>query len=333
MTRLRIIGLMILGLLILVTISGISYQTIEARVDTRRFSQEGKSVDIGGYKPNINCTGQGSPTVVLEAGLASTSFTWNRVQPGIASFTRVCSYDRAGYMWSDYSSLPRTSVQIARELHTLLQNAGEEPPYVMVGHSFGGLHVRVYNGLFPNEVTGMVLPESTHPDLLDRLPPGIKRMSDNAQKQREQQDRIAPLLYWLGIARFRSRKKIENLGASYGSREYAYLNIQPQFIDTVTREAGALEESGAEVKASGTLGNKPLIVLTAGKSVLGMPVNGKELEELQDVWINDLQMQLVHLSSRGKRIMVPDSDHNIPFERPDTIVNAVREVCAATQLH
>jgi pimeloyl-ACP methyl ester carboxylesterase len=324
---------MIVGLVVLLAITGASYQAVETRADARRFPQQGESVDIGGYKLNLNCTGEGSPTVVLEGGLASPSFTWSRVQPGIASFTRVCSYDRAGYMWSDYSPLPRTSVQIARELHMLLQNAGEKPPYVMVGHSFGGLDIRVYNGLYPNEVAGMVLPESTHPDLLDRLPPGIKRMSDNAQKQRERQDRIAPLLYWLGIARFRSRKQIQNLSASYGSREYAYLNIQPKFIDTVTREAGALEESDAQVKASGTLGDKPLIVLTAGKSVLGMPVKGKELEELRDVWVNDLQLQLVRLSSRGKRITVPDSDHMIPFERPDAIVNAVREVCAATQLH
>jgi pimeloyl-ACP methyl ester carboxylesterase len=184
MTLLRAIGLMIAGLVILLAITGASYQAVETRADARRFPQEGKSVDIGGHKLNLNCTGQGSPTVVLEAGLASTSFTWNRVQPGIASFARVCSYDRAGYMWSDFSPLPQTSVEIARELHTLLQNAGEKPPYVMVGHSFGGLDIRVYNGLFPKEVTGMVLPESTHPDLLDRLPPIIKIMSDNAQKQR-----------------------------------------------------------------------------------------------------------------------------------------------------
>jgi len=323
-----------IGILVaLLAAIGVSYQTVEAKADAREFPQQGKSVDVGGYKLNLNCTGQGSPTVILEAGLASFSFTWGKVQPGIASFTRVCSYDRAGYAWSDISPLPRTSLQIARELHALLQNAGEKPPYVLVGHSFGGLDVRMYNGLYPNEVVGMVLPESTHPDLLDRLPPNIKVMSDNAQKMRERQVLYAPMLYWFGIARFGIRHEMENRSLQFAQREYAYLSIQPKFIITVTREAGALEESGAQVRASGTLGDKPLIVLTAGRGVLGMPVQDKDLEDLRETWVNDLQMQLVHLSSRGKRIMVPDTDHMIPSDRPDTIVSAVHEVCGEIPSH
>src|SRR5271170_4669415 len=119
------------ALLILALIVGIAYQFIEMRLDARRFPQIGKSVDIGGYKLNINCTGEGSPTTILESGLEEPAISWRLVQSEIAKFARVCSYDRAGYGWSDPGPMPRTSTQIAKELHTLLQNAGEKPPYVL----------------------------------------------------------------------------------------------------------------------------------------------------------------------------------------------------------
>lgn len=314
-------------MVVLLVVAGVCYQGIEESADARRFPEMGRLVDAGGIRLNINCIGQGSPTVVLESGLASFSPAWQPVQQGIAGFTRVCSYDRAGYAWSDSSPLPRTSRQIAIELHTLLESAGEKPPFVLAGHSFGGLDIRAYNGLYAGEVAGMVLVESTHPDLLKRLPASIKAASDRAQKRRERETFFAPLLWRSGIARFMSRRQIEDPNEDFGDREYAYFCLQPKFIDAVTREAGALEESGVQVNASGTLGDKPLIVLTAGRGFLGIPVRGKDLEDIRDIWVNDLQLQLTHLSSEGKRIMVPDSDHMIPSERPDAIVSAVHEVC------
>jgi len=234
MTRLRIIGLVILGLLILVTISGISYQAVEARVDARQFPQEGKSVDIGGLKLNIDCTGQGSPTIILESGLEVPASGWRLVQPEIAKFTRVCSYDRAGYGWSDPGSMPRTSTRIATELHTLLQKAGENPPYVLVGHSFGAANVRVYNGLYPNEVVGMVLVEGGYDGL--RLPASIKKLSDGDLRRR-QRDRVwTRIRYRLGISRFLARKAIENPALPLSVRQWRYLQTEPKFVEATTSE-------------------------------------------------------------------------------------------------
>ena len=323
---LRIIASLIASMFVLLLVAGLSYQEIEEREDARRFPEIGRLVSAGSVRLNINCIGQGSPTVVLEAGLAVFSTSWQQVQQGIAKFTRVCSYDRAGYAWSDSSPLPRTSSQIAKELHSLLANAGERPPYVLVGHSFGGLSVRAYNGLYPSDVAGLVLVESTHPDLSNRLPASIKAASDNAQRQRERQVLFAPLMWRLGIARLMARREIDDPHEDFSDRENAYLSLQPKFIDAVTRESGALNESNNEVRASGTLGDKPLIVLTAGEGFLGIPVQEKDLEDIRSIWINELQVQLAHLSSQGKRIMVPDSDHMIPQERPDVIVNAVNEM-------
>lgn len=126
-------------------------------------------VDVGGHQLYINCSGRGAPAVVLEAGLDSGSEAWNGVQSGVAEFTRVCSYDRAGVGQSETGPKPRTSQQIVDDLHRLLSNAGVRGPYVLVGHSFGGMNVRLYAAQHPQEVAGVVLVDSLHPDSLSRL--------------------------------------------------------------------------------------------------------------------------------------------------------------------
>ena len=114
-------------------------------------------MDIGGYRLHINCTGKGSPTVVVDAGWGDSSAGWGWVQPEVAKTTRICTYDRAGMGWSEVSPQPRTAREFAKELHTLLKNANEPGPYVLVGHSMGGNTMRVYAHDFPAEVAGLVL--------------------------------------------------------------------------------------------------------------------------------------------------------------------------------
>ena len=114
-------------------------------------------VDVGGYRLHINCTGEGSPTVVIESGWGDMSATWGWVQPEVAKTTRVCTYDRAGMGWSESSPQPRTAREYAKELHTLLKKANEPGPYVLVGHSMGGFTVIVYAHDYPAEVSGLVL--------------------------------------------------------------------------------------------------------------------------------------------------------------------------------
>ena len=120
----------------------------------------GSLVDVGGWRLHINCTGKArasQPTVVLEAGIGDFSVEWSLVQPGVAKFARVCSYDCAGDGWSELGPHPRTMHQIVFELHILLEKAGVRPPYVLVGHSYGGPLVRLYAATYPADVAGMVL--------------------------------------------------------------------------------------------------------------------------------------------------------------------------------
>src|ERR1700734_472905 len=313
---LRRFAFILLGIVLLFAASGISYQTIEARSDARRFHQEGRSVDVGGYKLNINCTGKGSPTVVLESGLGVPAIGWHLVQPGIANFTRVCSYDRAGYGWSDAGPMPRKLSQIVHELHALLQNAGEKPPYILVGHSFGKGIVLVYNKLFPDEIAGMVLAEGG-PNKL-RLPASIRALSQADLKRRQRSRTFASVLYFFGISRFLARKDIEGRGESIEDQEWSYDAIQPKFIRATTSEVESQwkGDGEAELADAPTLGEKPLVVLIAGKGMGGLPLVSQDWVDLHKAWV-DGQVELAqHLSSRGKWLVLTDSTHDIPDERP-----------------
>ncbi|MGB9464410.1 MAG: alpha/beta hydrolase [Candidatus Acidiferrum sp.] len=334
----RWIGRGLLGLLVLVVlcvIVGASYQALGNRSDERRFPQQGKSVSLGPAFDNlslsIDCRGQGGPTVILDSGLGVPAVGWNPVQTEVAKFARVCSYDRAGYGWSGATALPRTSAEIVKELHALLEAANEKGPFILVGHSFGGFNVRVYNGQYPADVAGMVLVDASHEDQNERMAPVIQAFMKKSIDDLKRQQKLAPLLIRLGVARFAQRNQGEAPGVSkeFG-KEMLYLQLQPKFIDASAAEMGSFAESANEVRAAGNLGDKPLIVLTAGKSAdaaqlpAGFPK--KEFDDFHEIWVNDLQVRESQLSTHGKRIMVPDSDHMIPFERPDTIVAAIREV-------
>jgi pimeloyl-ACP methyl ester carboxylesterase len=258
------------------------------------------------------------------------AISWRGVQPEIAKFTRVCSYDRAGYDWSDPGPMPRTSSQSVKELHTLLQNAGEKPPYVLVGHSFGGTNVRIYNGLYAGQVVGMVLADTGHEDL--KFPDGFQKLVHAELRRRQQDRKWAQLLYWFGVNRFKARSEIDNPALSYDQQEWWYFLIQPKFISAAASELENLDEGKDELRAAGALGDKPLIVLIAEKSMLDLPLTPQDKANLHRLW-NDFEMRLTNLSSRGKWVMVPDTGHMIPFDRPDAIVSAVQEVWTDTKLH
>ena len=161
--------------MIALALLGATYQAIATWRAARAFPQPGQLVDVGGHKLHIHCLGTGSPTVVTENGLGSSSPDWSLVQPAVSQTTRICSYDRTGSGWSEAGPGPRTSHQISAELHTLLTNAGIAGPYVLVGHSAGGMHVQVYASQYPAEVAGLVLVDPTPAQAIMRFAPEQRR--------------------------------------------------------------------------------------------------------------------------------------------------------------
>src|SRR6266851_5330639 len=151
------------GLTLLGAVLGVVYQALGTRRDARVYPPPGRLVDVGSHRLHLLELGRGSPTILLEAGLMSTVLSWTELQRCLAESFRVVSYDRAGLGWSDLGPMPRTADRIVGELHSLLERAGISPPYVLVGHSFGGLTMPLFAARFPDEVAGMVLVDPVAP--------------------------------------------------------------------------------------------------------------------------------------------------------------------------
>ena len=313
----------VVGLVVLLAIAGRSYQSVSSSREERHNPEPGRLVDIEGLRLNIHCTGDRGPTVVLETGLGGPLTEWGRVQPQVARFARVCSYDRAGYGRSDAGPLPRTSDRIADELHALLRESGEPPPYVLVGHSFGGYNVRVFNGRYRKDVAAIVLVDATHEDQYELLPPAWNALGAAMLERYQDQARWAPISVEFGVTR---------LLLSMRGIEASHLILQTKYLRARASELEVIQVSAEQARAAGSLGDKPLIVLTAGKTpdpALAGGLSQEEIAEYRKVWVDDLQLRLAGLSERGKRILIPEGGHDMPTDRPDAITEAVREVSSA----
>lgn len=283
-------------------------------------------VDIGGYSLHINCSGEGKPAVILEPGLGWTSLEWTLVQQGVEKFTKVCSYDRAGYGWSDSASAPRTSLQLVQEMHELLIKAQIPPPYILVGHSFGGINARLFASLYPEEVMGLVLVDPSHENQFNLLPEGSKPSSDRLKEW---------ILARTGILRWEldfndQPPFVRKFPEPIQRMRLAKLAAAKQAM-AVADEMDALEESFKQMKeAPQSLGAKPLIVITAAKFIeLEMPdIPEEEKNNIRKTLqvMKDLHKELASLSSNGKHIIAEDSDHLVPVNQPDIIIHAIQEI-------
>jgi len=304
-------GLLVLVLVLLV--AGFLYENIsEAR--NRQFNPMlGKRFDVGGYKLHIYCTGEGSPTVILDSGLGDSYVSWLGVQPQIAKFTRVCSYDRAGLGYSDPSPRPRTSKVIAEELHALLQAARIAPPYVLVGHSMGGYNVRLYTSQYRSEIVGMVLVDASHPDQENRFPPALRSMEANWQREAGFLTYTTPF----GIPRL--------LGLCDEDPVRRAADCNSQSARESLKEMKAFAQSAAETAATGSLGDLPLAVLSHDPDKPSSELPANLAKPTNEAW-EKMQEELAHLSSRGTQTIARNSAHYIQIDRPDLVVEAVHTV-------
>jgi pimeloyl-ACP methyl ester carboxylesterase len=317
--RIRRIALVLTLGLVLLALLGLLYQGVASAIDASTYPPPGQLIDVGGYRLHLYCTGStspGQPTVILESGLGGTSLDWRRVQPAVAQFTRVCSYERAGYGWSDAGPSPRTSQQLVTELHTLLVKARVPGPYVLVGHSFGGLHVQLYAFRYPQEVAGLVLVDSQSGDLWVRSQTFRTFISEQA-KSLSTFSLFAPF----GLARLATEAGIAPVNfKGYPSevRPIAKAFVeQTRFPRSAHEEEVGMEQSMSQVRAvRHSLGNLPVIVLTRG---VFAP------EDEKGLWL-ELQQELVHLSSIGTQVIALYSGHGIMLDQPDLVIGAIKQV-------
>lgn len=298
----------------------------------------GRLVDIGGYRLHLYCTGPEStdaPTIVLSAGGGDYAVDWGLVQPALAESARVCSYDRAGTGWSDPGPEPRSIRQEAGELRLLLTAAGEHPPYVLVGHSLGGLVVRVFHLQEPADVVGMVLVDPTHEDARLGYRGQFVRVRTLAT------GRAVPPLHGLAqspptpltgpdLERCQSNA---SAGQIYGP--FARLSEKDQQLHLwAQRHPGCVvqgddflpDELAAfyadRQRDSQALGNIPLVVILAGRTEAppGVPLDEWRREKA------DQMTDLSHLSSQGRLVSDDGSGHHVHLEDPSVVIKATREI-------
>ncbi|HEV2740315.1 MAG TPA: alpha/beta hydrolase [Candidatus Elarobacter sp.] len=303
-------------------------------------------VDVGGHKINIYCTGHGSPSVILDAGGGQTMLTWSKVQPAIAKFTRVCSYDRASMGFSGDGPLPRDANAIVTDLHTTLQRAHIAPPYVLVGHSSGGLYALLYANRYLHDVAGMVLVDPSFPNEAQAyyaVSPSMKRM--NAAEVNDYK-----FCYQAAVH--------GKLNINRGSKAYAMCGFPPNAaaelkancarkdspscklaqliftrplrpalwlaLDSEDKAYGATD-SAEVLKAQRGYGAMPLTVLTAADEMSGSPFPPAENRAIQRA-SNAGHIRLARLSSAGVHSVVPHAGHFIQIDQPAVVIAAVAKV-------
>ena len=308
----RIVTLLIL-LILLLAAAGFIYQNISEARDRRFNPMSGKLVAVDGRKMHIDCTGDGTPTVILDSGLGDTYLSWRKVQPEISKITRVCSYDRAGLGYSDSVSGPRTSRAIAEQLHALLQAAGIAPPYVLVGHSMGGYDVRLYASLYRNEVAGMVLVDASHPDQEKRFPAELKNMEGSWIREAEFLEYTMPF----GIPRL--------MGFCDDNPKIRAAECNWHTAREGLAEMKSFPQSAAETAATGPFGDIPLAVLSHDPDKPSSEIPPDLAKPVNQEW-EKMQEELSHLSTRGTQAIARNSAHYIQLDRPDMVIDAVHRV-------
>jgi pimeloyl-ACP methyl ester carboxylesterase len=297
--------------------------SVEAIVDARdrvRFPPPGQMVDVGGRGLHLLCKGNASgPTVIIEQGAGSPSIVWWPVQNQIASFARVCTYDRAGYLWSDSAARTRSLEDRVADLHVMLVGGNVPGPYIMVGHSFGGPLIRLFARMYPEEVAGMVLVDTPEEAVLFRpsVAAYLQKLGYFA-KALEFASR-------LGVIRVASLFMSDSGGLDAGAfHALKALVVRPAFFRAMGDDTASLTRGAATLRSlsgAGSLGDRPLVVITHGQKFPGPAA------VLEDGWL-DGQHRLAALSSRGTLIVAEHSNHMVHSDQPEIVVDAVRRVYA-----
>ncbi len=312
--RARILLYPVILAMLLAGVGGL-YQVTTSAPQDEAGRVPGRLVDVGGYRLHLDCAGTGSPTVVLLNGLGETSPQWARIRPVIATSTRVCAYDRAGQGWSEDSPNPADATNAATDLHALLTAAGEPGPYVLAGHSSGGIHALAFTDRYPSDVAGMVLIDSASPRQLEL----VTSFAGEYQFLRRALA-PAPTVFRFGLGHLTQSMSTPVLPGDAGRRAAVFAN-SPRGVANLRAEQAALPESFRQARSLTTLGSTPLVVLTARDNVDHKPGWGAA------------QDQLAALSTTTRHT-VADFDHVGLLHDPEgaaVSVEAISDVVAAVR--
>src|SRR5215207_2893588 len=303
----------VLAVLMVASVGG-GYQTVRQSIDTRAYPMPGQLVDVGGHRMHIYCAGSGSPTVILEPGRGGASSDSGWVAPTLARDSTVCVYDRAGRGWSDPANGPQDARQIAADLHTLLERAHVPGPYVLAGHSFGGLYVQTFAANYPDQVAGLVLLDSTAPKPGPPLP--ARTESDSVFGR---VSAVFSAVAHLGAGRLIAQGSYDTLPPHVRGEARANASTAPYLASSI-EEFVAANTSMQQAAALTNLDGKPLVVVTADTG------NAADWEPKQD--------QMATLSTNSSHRVAKDTTHeSLLYDEVDSAQasQAIRDVITAVR--
>jgi pimeloyl-ACP methyl ester carboxylesterase len=276
---------------------------------------------VDGYKMHLHCSGEGLPTIVLDSGLGDDSLIWAKVQPELSKITRVCSYDRAGFGWSDPQPGPRDADRIAQELHGLLTEAGISGPTVLMGHSVGGLYIRAYAARYPHNLSGLVFVDGSTPLQQERFPAELREEDNNAEREFMK-------LKWLeilGIARATGQCRHFEGFDDFTGKMIAENQCRASQLTAMGKEHQSLRQSGNETVGTRPFGDPPILIFSQDPQPPAPSESFRQAEvEFSKIW-NQMQEDLKRLSTHSRRIIAKGSSHYIQVDRPDLLNSEVMD--------
>ncbi|NQX49256.1 alpha/beta hydrolase [Paenibacillus tritici] len=321
-SRLLKLLLVLVTLAGLITGSGFLYEAIASTSAAKDYPAPGKLVDAGGYKLHIRQQGAGAPTIIMEAGSGETSLSWRDIPEQLAEAATVVTYDRAGYAWSEQADTERSGAHIVRELHTALQNADLPGPYLLVGHSLGGMYARLFTQTYPEEVTGLVLIDA-RPENDDRETKPIleaEKVAGNPSAS------LLSLLKRSGALRLFQDQLLKGLVAEQDRGAFINVISTPEYFAAKEQEA-VLAGSTEDAIRGQNFGALPVKVIARGlpQDYASFGVSEEAGRQLEAMW-QEGQRNMLNLSSNSQLIVAERSGHMIIHDQPELVVQTIRSV-------
>jgi pimeloyl-ACP methyl ester carboxylesterase len=314
------------SLVVAVVCFGAVYQAIASHFDSNAFPAPGRRIDVGGYRLHLYCQGRGNPTIVVNPGVGVWSLQWSKIQGALAQDTRICTYDRGGYGWSDSGVSTPTASQAADELHVLLERADEHGPYVVVGESYGGYITRLFVKKYRTDLAAVVLVESAHERQWDELP-----RARALALQAQQQLTVGSWLSRIGFFRFLPMDSGEDLSPAV-RRALIATQARTQTFVAFRKEMGGAFVSAQQAGGTHSFGDLPLVVVSAGRSFDKFFPGEKETGPMNEKWMR-LQDELAQLSTNSVHMVSETATHGIAREQPEFVIAAIRKALQLAMAH